>query len=378
MENKLTFEELYEAYLLCLKNKKRKAGTFGFVNEDLCKNLILLLDSLNNRTYLPKSSNCYVVTEPALREIYAAQFSDRIVQHFYMKEIEDILEDELIDGCSSCRKGKGTDYALKLLKKHLTETSENGKKDCYYLKIDLSGYFMSIDRKLVSKKFLDLIERRYTGKHKELLLYLTPVIFENNPALNCRYKCNEETRMKVPERRKMNPKSEYGMAIGNLTAQAGSNLNLSSFDNYVVNEIKLDKYIRYVDDIVIVSRNKQKLTDALPLIIKKLEETHQKINIKKTKIDTAYHGVNFLGKLSYPYGYQKSNKQVVIRTYYKAQTIKYTDIDNLLAKTNSQIGTLKNYNCRKLILKYAQQLPESVKKLIILDEEEYIFSKHKL
>ena len=101
-----------------------------------------------------------------------------------MKEIEDILEEELVDGYCSCRKGKGTDYALKLLKKYLVETSNFGKKDCFFLKIDLSGYFMSIDRKQVSEKFSKLIRDKYKGKHKELLLYLTPVIFENNPALN--------------------------------------------------------------------------------------------------------------------------------------------------------------------------------------------------
>ncbi len=76
------------------KNKKRKAGTYDFLNENLCKNLIEVFDSLNNRTYMPKPSNCYVITDPALREIYAAQFSDRIVQHFYMKEVEEILEEE--------------------------------------------------------------------------------------------------------------------------------------------------------------------------------------------------------------------------------------------------------------------------------------------
>lgn len=82
MEEKLTFDELYEAYELCLKNKKRKIGTYKFVDEDLCKNLIKLLDKLNNYKYTPQPSNCYVITDPALREIYAAQFGDRIVQHF--------------------------------------------------------------------------------------------------------------------------------------------------------------------------------------------------------------------------------------------------------------------------------------------------------
>lgn len=115
---------------------------------------------------------------------------------------------------------------------------------------------MSIDRKQVGEKFSKLISEKYNGKHKELLLYLTPLIFENNPALNCKYKCNEKVRKQVPERRKIKKDCEYGMAIGNLTARAGSNLNLCDFDNYVIKDLKLEKYIRYVDDIVIISEEK--------------------------------------------------------------------------------------------------------------------------
>ena len=232
---------------------------------------------------------------------------------------------------------------------------------------------MSIDRKQIGEKFSKLIETKYQGRHKELLLYLTPLIFENNPALNCRYKCNEKIRKKVPERRKMKKDSSYGMAIGNLTAQAGSNLNLSEFDKYVVNHLNLKRYIRYVDDIVIISNNKEKLTSAIPLIVKKLAETHQTINEKKTKVDTAYHGVPFLGKVSYPYGYQKPSKQVIIRVYQKAKKISYADKYNLLAKTNSQIGSLKNYNCKKLITNYAKILPEEVKKVLKFDNIESKF-----
>lgn len=375
MEDKITFEEIYDAYNLCLKNKKRKVGTYKFVNDNLCKNLMTLVDELNNRTYKPRRSNCYVITDPALREIYAAQFSDRIVQHFYMKLIEQILEKELVESCCSCRKGKGTEYALQLLKKYLVETSNYGKNDCFYLKIDLSGYFMSIDRKQIGEKFSKLIEEQYQGKHKEMLLYLTPLIFENNPALNCEYKCNEEIRRKVPERRKMDKNSKYGMAIGNLTAQAGSNLNLSEFDKYVVNDLNFKKYVRYVDDIVIISNNKKQLINSIPLLTKKLVETHQAMNQKKTKVDTAYHGVPFLGKVSYPYGYQKPSKQVIIRVCQKAKKISYSDKDNLLAKTNSQIGSLKNYNCKKLIMHYEKELPKEVKEFIEFDSIECKFKK---
>ena len=182
-------------------------------------------------------------------------------------------------------------------------------------------------------------------------------------------------REKVPERRKMKKDSKYGMAIGNLTAQAGSNLNLSDFDNYIVKDLKLEKYVRYVDDIVIIGNDKNKLIKVLPLIIEKLKETNQKINLKKTKIDTAYHGVPFLGKVSYPYGYQKPSKQVIIRTLQKAKKTKNTNNENLLAKTNAQIGSLKNYNCRKLILNYAEMLPKDIKNILNFNNNEYKFKE---
>ena len=373
MEEKLSFEVLYEAYKLCLKNKKNKYGTYNFTNSEVCQNLVKILDKLNNRDYSPEPSNCYVITDPALREIYAAQFSDRVVQHFYMREVQEILEEKLVDGCCSCRKGRGNDYALKLLKKYLTSISNYGKDDCFFLKIDLSGYIMSIDRKQVCQKFTKLIVDDYKGRYKDLLLYLTPIIFENNPSIDCNYKCSENMRAKVPDRRKMNQESKYGMAIGNLTAQAASNLNLADFDSYVVNELGLKSYARYVDDIIIISNNKKRLFEVLPLISKKLQETHQSINLKKTKIDTAYHGVPFLGKISFPYGYQKPNKQVAIRTWQKAKNIKYDEPKKLLAITNSQIGSLKKYNCRKLIYQYVNLLPEDAKQIVEFNKEKNKF-----
>ena len=372
----LSFEELYSCYQLCLKNKKRKSGTYNFVNADLCLNLYELLQEINSRRYVPSPSNCYVVTDPAYREIFAAQFKDRIVQHFYMRELGNILNKELVIGCSSCIKKRGTSYALKLLKDYVRNETKNGKEDCYFLKIDLSGYFMSIKREIVCNKFITLINEKYKGKYKELLLYLTPIIFLNNPAESCKYKCREELRKKVPDRRKMKKDSEYGMAIGNLTSQAGSNLNLNEFDHYVVEKIKLKNYIRYVDDIVIISKNKEELRNALPMIITKLSETEQTISKKKTKIDTVYHGVPFLGKVTYPYeGYQKPSKQVITRTMQKANKIEYSDIDNLIAKTNSQIGSLKKYNSRKVIIAYANEVLKETGNIIKFNKAKLKFVK---
>ena len=92
-------------------------------------------------------------------------------------------------------------------------------------------------------------------------------------------------------------------------------------------------------------------------------------------MDTAYHGVPFLGKVSYPYGYQKPSKQVIIRVCQKAKKVNNIDGENLLAKTNSQIGSLKNYNCKKLIYDYEQMLPKEIKTEIDFNKAECKFVK---
>ena len=155
-------------------------------------------------------------------------------------------------------------------------------------------------------------------------------------------------------------------------------INLAEFDSYVTKVLKLNKYIRYVDDIIIVSNSKSKLYSNLPNMIKKLEETNQHISAKKTIIDTAYHGVKFLGKVSYPYGYQKPKKTTIIRTYQKAREIEYDNINNLLAKTNSQIGSLKRYNCRKLIFNYSKILQEKTNGVVLLDNEQMKIISNKM
>ncbi len=138
------------------------------------------------------------------------------------------------------------------------------------------------------------------------------------------------------------------MAIGNLTAQAGSNLNLNYLDHLISENLGFPNYVRYVDDAIIIHNNRQELFALLENIELELAKIHQSINKKKTKIDTAYHGVQFLGKITYPYGYQKPTKEVIKRTINNVKSFNPNE-ENYRERINSEIGMLKNYNCRKLI-----------------------------
>lgn len=369
------FERIYGAYEDCIRRKGSSPSALQFSFALLVKELTEIVEDINERKYEHGRSSCFAITYPTAREIYAAQFRDRVVQHFFCQEMKPLLEKELIDTTCSCRKKKGTDYALRKLREFAIDESGGGRRDCFYLKLDMSGYFMSIRRERVTRLMTELVEKEYQGDYKEDLLYLVPIIYMNNPAKNRIMKTSLDTWNWIPERKRMDPDGEAGLAIGNITAQDGSNLNLNAFDHYVVEDLGLDKYVRYVDDVVILSKDKARLTDTLPLIEAKLAEGGQKLNRRKTKIDTAYHGVKFLGKVTYPYGYQRAAKESAGRTMKAACGFRLDE--NYISRLNAQAGRTKHYACYKLMMDYIKTLPPEVKARARFDEEKWKFVKIK-
>ena len=371
----VNFERIYIAYEDCMRRKSSSPSALQFSFALLAKELTRIAEDINERKYEHGNSSCFAITCPTAREIYAAQFRDRVVQHFFCQEVKPLLEKTFIDTTCSCRKKKGTDYALRKLREFVMEVSDGGIGDCFYLKLDMSGYFMSIRRERVTRLMTELIEREYHGNYKEELLYLTPIIYMNNPAKSRIMKTSREIWNQIPERKRMDPDGETGLAIGNITAQDGSNLNLNEFDHYCTESLGFKEYVRYVDDAIILGRSKQKLLDILPLIERKLAESGQKLNLRKTKIDTAYHGIKFLGKMTYPYGYQRMVKGSAGRTMKAAREFRLNE--NYLSKLNAQAGRTKHYACRNLMADYIKALPPEVKEKVYFDEGKWKFVKIK-
>ena len=372
----ITFERIYTSYENCMRKKAKSTAALQFSFADLIDNLQSIIDDINNRTYVHGRSTCFVNLDPCPREIFAAQFRDRVIQHFFCEEMEAVFDRVLVPTTTSCRKGKGTDYALKTLKKDLLRLTEDGKKDCYYLKFDISGYFMSISRKRLINIMMNLIQREYQGDYKEELLYLTPIIYGNNPALNRIIRGDRSLFNKVPDRKKMNPEGEKGIAIGNITAQMGGNYYLNDFDHYCTDELAVDGYVRYVDDVIILMKNKQRLKEIGELVTAKLKVIGMAVSRKKTILDTVYHGIKFLGKVSFPYGYQRMAKHAAGRLINAAG--KMIIDKNLLSRLNSQIGRLRHYSCYGMMHDYLYQLPKTVWKYVYFDEYRLIFRKWRI
>lgn len=371
----VSYERIYTAYENCMQKKSKSTSALQFSFADLPDNIQNIVDDINNRTYVHGRSSCFVNLDPCPREIFAAQFRDRVIQHFFVEEMEPVFNRILVPQTTSCRKEKGTDYALKILREDLIRLTDRGKEDCFYFKIDIQGYFMSIDRFMMVRLMMNTINAEYFGEYKEELLYLAPIIYGNNPAAGRILRGDPTLFALVPERKKMNWRSHYGLAIGNITAQVGSNLYLNDFDHYCLETLKVDGYVRYVDDIIILMKNKSSLVQLIPSIKDKLAERNLTISSHKTHIDTVYHGVKFLGKVSYPYGYQRQAKHSAGRLMKAAREMPIDE--NLLSRLNSQVGRLKHYSCYGLTQDFIKALPKEVWVYVWFDERKMKFVKIK-
>ena len=148
-------QNLERAYLAC---RRRKRGTHNAIRFEasLLDNLCTLEEELRSRSYRPSSSICFVQRRPKMREIFAADFRDRVVHHLLVGFLEPVFEPKFIYAAYACRVDKGTHGAVKRLQVFLNKITLNGRRQAWYLKEDVSGFFMHIDKVVLLK----LIQRQ--------------------------------------------------------------------------------------------------------------------------------------------------------------------------------------------------------------------------
>ena len=102
-----SFQALWRHYRQCRRNKRNTVNALAFeVNTEA--NLLALQQELQTHTYRPGQSICFITDGPKPREVFAADFRDRIVHHLLVSHQERVCEPQLIDDSYACRKGKGT------------------------------------------------------------------------------------------------------------------------------------------------------------------------------------------------------------------------------------------------------------------------------
>lgn len=231
--------DLFRAYEDARKNKRNTIAQLEF-EKDAEHNLIELYHELLDGSYVPGKSICFLTHFPVLREVFASQFRDRVVHHLLFNYIAPIFEKTFIYDSYSCRKEKGTLFGVERLEHHIRSCTNNYTHTAYILKLDIQGYFMSINKNILYGIIYNKLMKQWEekgkncnipGKNPEFILFLVESIIFKDHTLDCEVMGNKKEWMPLPASKSLfcQPKG-IGLPIGDLTSQLFSNIYLNEFD----------------------------------------------------------------------------------------------------------------------------------------------------
>lgn len=345
-------EEIYKSYLNCKKGKK-SSNLYEFEIE-LEKNLNLLYEELKENSYFIYNSYVFVLTYPKLREIWAVDIRDRIVHHLIISYLEKFYEDKnfnfsFLDNSYACRKEKGSHKAFKKVKE-MFETYD------FYLKLDISSFFVSINRKILYEILEKDLENFDFVNKKEIFSIIKKIIFHKYTH-NYTITKNSSLLKEIPTFKSLieSEKNNCGLPIGNLSSQFFANVYLNKLDYFIVKYLGFQNYLRYMDDFIIFDNNKEKLSNLVELINDYLKQ-NLKLHLAPSKIELARTDkqLDFLGHIisrNYVLVRKKSVKECKRKIYEFGRKNDFLDIKNqkkLLHIVNSYFGHFKYANSYRL------------------------------
>lgn len=237
-------------------------------------------------------------------------FPDRVIQHAIMNVLEDYWDSLMIYDSYACRKGKGQHQGSIKCMQHC-------KKYKYVLKCDISKFYPSLDHNILKAT----LERKI--KDRELLNLLSNIIDSYGDG--------------------------KGVPIGSYLSQWLGNLYMTSLDMYVKHELKCKAYIRYCDDFVIFSNNKEEIR-CIQSKIKEYCESVLALKMSKCEYFPSTQGVDFLGYRHFPDGKILLRKRTAKRFSKKIRELEgllnhnAIDLESARSKVASMSGWLKHAN----------------------------------
>lgn len=363
-------DELWQAYLTARKGKRTTVDEHRF-ELNAIENVIDLRDCLLRRYYKPSRGVAFIVRDPVTREIVAAPFRDRVVHHFLYNICSDWWDRRFLADSYSCRRGKGTLYGQKRLAHHVRQVTNNYTTPAFAIKLDIQGYFMSLNHQKLYDRVLWGLDRQFfhstrsdfengirchpadREKLYKLLQYTWHEIIFDDPMRNITIRGLRSDWRELPANKSLfNQPKGRGIVIGNLTSQLLSNIFLDQLDRFVTFDLGYKHYGRYVDDffIVVPLAQKAQLFRDIEVIKDYLYyELGLTLHPKKQYRQEVHKGIPFIGVVVYP-GYitpGKRSKRNFYRAAYKLVTTGEGDLEGI----TSRIGHMKHINSRKFLRK---------------------------
>lgn len=264
-------ENLLVSWREFLHGKKKRKDVAGF-SLNFLDNVLSLHKELKEKTYRHGGYQAFKINDPKPRDIHKASVRDRIVHHAIYRILYPYFDRKFIFDSYSCRIGKGTHKAIYRFRHFGRTVSKNHIRTCWVLKCDIRKFFANIDHEMLK----DILAKDI-GDEDVLWLFAQVIDSFNTEG-----------------------KPGVGLPLGNLTSQLLVNIYMNDFDQFAKRELKTKYYIRYADDFVILSENRDYLEKLIPEISEFLE-TKLKLALHPYKvfIKTFSSGVDFLGWVNF-------------------------------------------------------------------------------
>lgn len=308
----ISVENLLTAWQEFVRGKRGKSDVQMF---SLClmDNILALHANLANRTYVHGGYAAFNICDPKPRRIHKASVRDRLLHHAIHRVLYPYFDRRFIAASFSCRLHKGTHRALDRLRTFFYVVSKNNTRTCWVLEGDIKKFFSSIDQVVLFK---------ILGQHlqdPDVLWLLGQVIgsfYSTRPGI--------------------------GLPLGNITSQLLVNVYVNEFDQFMKHGLKVQYYIRYADDFVILSADRGWLEGCIAPITHFLWTTLRLTPPPdKLFIQTFAAGVDFLGWVHFP-------NHRVLRTTSRRRMIKRLQAHPTSATVNSYLGLLRYGNTGQL------------------------------
>ena len=255
------YEALYRSMMKCKKGVMWKDSTAHFCLNGLTE-VMKLEQSLIDGTYKERPGRTFTVYEPKKREILSISFRDRI----YQRSLNDnavypmMAKSFIYDNCA-CQQGKGTDFAMNRLNAHLQRYYRKHGKDGWVLQCDIKGYYPNMPHEVAEKKFAKHLDEWTFAEVKKILDR-----FEG----------------------------DIGFNPGSQLIQIAGISVLDEMDHFIKEKLRVRHYLRYMDDFLLISDDKEFLRSCLENVKEYLKEMGFELN-EKTSLYRISQGIKFLG-----------------------------------------------------------------------------------
>lgn len=262
-----SFTNLYKATQVCRKNVRWKDSVAHFSNHSL-QHVYKIRQTLLNNTYELSPYSVFIIREPKKRTITSTRFKDRVFQrslcdNYLTKEVTK----GFIPNNYACQKNKGTDRARECLERNLKTYYYKNKTNGYVLKVDIHDYFGSTLHTVANAA----IRKRVRDE----------------------WACDEVQR--IIDSFDKEGDTTKGIGLGSQVSQLIQLAVLDELDHYITEKLKIDLYVRYMDDFILIHEDKEYLHYCLKKIKRFLRKIHLEISPKKTHIFKITQPIRFLG-----------------------------------------------------------------------------------